>query len=420
MTFTKPALLLLIIATLVTTGCKKSSSSGSGGSTDSTGTGTGSTLSIQSINPTSGPEGTGITVTGTDFGTTAANDSFFVNGHYAALGTLTATTATIQVPVRAGTGAVTVKVGGAGATGPVFTYQYTIASSVFAGNGNINQVNGQGKAASFLYPSGIAMDASGNLFVAESGSGAIRTISPSATVGILPVYAEATIDILSGAANFVEGDIIGLSLDSTTDILWVGSAWDKVLSISTPETAAVEGQLPVGGAQMISQYYGPIGLAAAKGMLYILDYETNDLQVIAKNGDQQSSNVVTGFNGPAAIAIDDSSNLYIANTAGNNILKSTSGGSFTVLAGSGAAGKADGTGTAASFNGPQGIAVDHAGNVYVADSYNQAVRMITPAGVVTTFPGQYSYPCGIVTDLAGDTLFVTDAVGCVVYKITIQ
>ena len=137
MTFTQLPLLLTVIAALLATGCKKSSSPGSGGSTDSTGTGTGATLSISSISPTSGPEGTGITVTGTDFGTTAANDSFFVNGHYAALGTLTATSATIQVPVRAGTGAVTVKVSGKNATGPVFTYQYTIASAVFAGNGDV-------------------------------------------------------------------------------------------------------------------------------------------------------------------------------------------------------------------------------------------------------------------------------------------
>ena len=122
------------------------------------------------------------------------------------------------------------------------------------------------------------------------------------------------------------------------------------------------------------------------------------------------------------MAIDDSSNLLYRQYAREQYLEgqTTPAGVITTLAGSGAAGKADGTGTAASFNGPQGIAVDHAGNVYVADSYNQAVRMITPAGVVTTFPAQYSYPCGIVTDLAGDTLFVTDVVGCVVYKITIQ
>jgi DNA-binding beta-propeller fold protein YncE len=161
-------------------------------------------------------------------------------------------------------------------------------------------------------------------------------------------------------------------------------------------------------------------LCATAALLMTSYYETNDLQVINSMREQQSNSVITGLNASAAIAIDDSSNLYIANTLGNNIMKRTPSGTISILVGSGASGKADGTGTAASFNGPQGIAVDGNGNVYVANCYNRSVRMITAGGVVTTFPGQYSYPCGIVTDLAGDTLYVTDVLGCIVYRITIQ
>jgi sugar lactone lactonase YvrE len=120
------------------------------------------------------------------------------------------------------------------------------------------------------------------------------------------------------------------------------------------------------------------------------------------------------------MAVDDGANLYIANTTGNNIVKrSASTGTVSVLAGSGTKGNSDGSGTAASFWGPQGIAIDSLGNLYVADSYNGTVRMITPSGTVTTFPGKYIYPIGIVTDPAGDTIFVVDAVGCRIYKISI-
>jgi len=93
------------------------------------------------------------------------------------------------------------------------------------------------------------------------------------------------------------------------------------------------------------------------------------------------------FNGPSGIAVDVNGNIYVADWLNHLIRKITPAGVVTTLAGSGLQGTANGTGTAASFNNPTDVATDAAGNVYVADYFNFLIRKITPAGVVTTFAG---------------------------------
>jgi sugar lactone lactonase YvrE len=110
--------------------------------------------------------------------------------------------------------------------------------------------------------------------------------------------------------------------------------------------------------------------------------QTGTLQLLAENASG------TG-NGPSGVAVDAAGNLYLADTNNNEIRKISPAGVATTLAGNpGVAGSADGTGTAATFNSPSGIAVDSAGNAYVADAGNFTIRKITSAGVVTTLAGQ--------------------------------
>ena len=124
------------------------------------------------------------------------------------------------------------------------------------------------------------------------------------------------------------------------------------------------------------------------------------------------------------MAVDSSGNVYVADTGNDTIRKITPAGVVTTLAGSaGNVGSADGTGSAARFYYPLGVAVDSSGNVYVADTDNYTIRQITPAGVVTTLAGlagnsgsadgtgsaaRFYYPSGVAVDSTGN-VYVADS-----------
>ena len=141
-------------------------------------------------------------------------------------------------------------------------------------------------------------------------------------------------------------------------------------------------------------------------------------------GSADGAGLNASFNGPSALAVDPSGNVYVADTLNNTIRKIDTSGNVTTLAGAaGVTGSSDGTGAAALFNQPGAVATDGAGNVYVADSGNNTIRMITPAGVVTTLAGSagvsgsndgtgsaalFSFPEGIAVNSAGTAIYVSD------------
>ena len=105
-----------------------------------------------------------------------------------------------------------------------------------------------------------------------------------------------------------------------------------------------------------------------------------------------------GFNAPFGIAADSSNNLYVADSGNHTIRKITPAGLVSTLAGvAGSSGSSDGMGSAARFWDPTGLAIDGSGNLYVADTHNSTVRLITPAGMVSTLvgaPGQAGFTPG--------------------------
>ncbi len=96
---------------------------------------------------------------------------------------------------------------------------------------------------------------------------------------------------------------------------------------------------------------------------------------------------------PAGVAMDNAGNIYVADSGNHTIRKVTSGGVVTTLAGlAGSHGSVDGTGSAARFYQPEGVAVDSAGNIFVADSLSHIIRKITSGGVVTLLAGTPDFP----------------------------
>ena len=170
------------------------------------------------------------------------------------------------------------------------------------------------------------------------------------------------------------------------------------------------------------------------GNIYVADGNNNRIRKITPSGavttfagsgvagSANGNGTAAEFNYPFDIAIDTSGIMYVTES-GHRIRKITPSGAVTTFAGSGVAGSANGNGTAAEFNVPQGIAVDSSGLVYVADSESYIVRKITPSGAVTTLAGTvgvigradgtgsmatFSYPTAIVVDSTG-TLYLADA-----------
>ena len=178
----------------------------------------------------------------------------------------------------------------------------------------------------------------------------------------------------------------------------------------------------------------PFGVAVgADGSIYMTDAgEHNRIQRIAPDGNvtriaggpEGSGDGVFDkalFNSPSGLAIAPNGDLIVADTGNNCIRRVPIRGETSTVAGNGKPGYADGPGRNAQFNGPIGVAVDARGNIYVADSYNDRIRMITPEGQVSTVAGKgtpgyadgdrntalFDTPSGIV--VAGDnSLIVAD------------
>ena len=300
--------------------------------------------------------------------------------------------------------------------------------------------------ARFAQPIGLVVDSAGDIFVSDTSNSVIRMITPGGVVSTLAGTAavRGMIDGTGAAAAFSLPR--GLAIDGAGTI-YVADAGNNAVRKVTPAGvvttlagAGTSGSIgTTDGSGAAARFNAPAGLALdAAGNIYVIDAGNGHIRKIATSGTVSTQTDTGGttplfYTHPDGIAVDSSGNIYIANTNDHTIVKVTSAGAASVLAGtSGTSGSANGTGAAATFNLPHGVAVDSSGNVFVCDSGNTTIRKITSAGVVTTLAGtvgtagtadgtgtaaQFSDPLGLALDSAGN-IYVADAGAAAIRKVT--
>jgi sugar lactone lactonase YvrE len=224
--------------------------------------------------------------------------------------------------------------------------------STFAGvAGSHGSADGAGSNAQFWAPFGIAVDAPGNVYVADTANNTIRKISPNGVVTTLAGSAghPGKADGLGSQARF--RNPWDVAVDSADNVIVADMSNNTIRKI-TPDGA-------------VTTFAGQAEMAGSAD-----GFATN-----------------ARFNDPFAVAVDSAGNIYVSDSGNNIIRKITPQGVVTTLAGlAGHAGNLDGHVEVARFWNPQGLAVDATGNVYVADTGNNTVRKISPTGAVRTLP----------------------------------
>ena len=291
------------------------------------------------------------------------------------------------------------------------------AVTTIAGQAGIKgSADGAGTNASFNLPNGIAVDASGNLYVADEFNDTIRKMTPVGTNWVVSTLAGQV-----GMAGLIDGmgtntefsTPTGVAVDSAGNV-YVADVANDVIRQITPagyvSTIAGQPHHPghTDGTNNGAQFYMPFGITVdATTNLYVTDGVNETVRKLVPVASGWAVSTIAGqvtnaggadgvgtnaqFNGPAGIVISGGNALYVADDNNNTIRKLTlTGTNWTVSTFAGLVGvygDADGAGSNARFHTPIGVAVDGTGNIYVADANNNEIRKITTGGTVSTFTG---------------------------------
>jgi uncharacterized protein (TIGR03437 family) len=288
-----------------------------------------------------------------------------------------------------------------------------------AGGGTETGDNGPATSAWLYRPTGVALDAAGSLYVADSdnyrvrriSNGIIGTVAGSGAPGCGGDGGPATAAQLRLSPLFdVPGEFQGISVDTSGNLVVADSTCNRVRAISSGTISSL-----AGGAGQLS---GPEGVAVdAAGAVYIADQGRNRIRKIA-NG--VTTTVADGVAAPSGIALDGSGGIYFVEQ-GNHRVRRMSNGVVTTVAGGGA-GCDNCPATEAYLNGAAGIALDAFGSLYVAETESHVIRKVS-GGVIGTVAGtanpgyggdggpalkaQLFYPEGLAVDSVGH-VYVAD------------
>ncbi len=329
------------------------------------------------------------------------------------------------------------------------------AVTTFAGSNTAGAAdNATGTSATFSSPHGIVVDGLGNTYVADFSNNKIRKISPS---GAVTTYAGS--GAFGGADNAVATSATfnaptGVAVDAIGNVYVADFFGNKIRKISPAGVVTTVAGTGASGSSdnataTLATFFKPTSLVLdAAGNIYVTDNANNKIRkisvtggvtTIAGSGASGSSDNATGtlatFTNPYGITIDAAGNLYVVDQGNNKIRKISTSGVVTTIAGSGANATSDNvTGTLASFNNPFGITIDGFGNLYVSEFSGHKVRKISTSGAVSTLAGTgaigssdningslatFGGISGFAADVTGTTLYVADYGGNKIRKISL-
>ncbi len=390
-------------------------------------------LGLDTVYPVTGNVGTIVTING-QFGPNPGQDTVTVNGVKAVVDSVSATRLIVTVPAGAKTGNVVVRAGGRLIQGPVFSFvagpavtaiapasgpagiKVTITGTGFSTIAKEDSVSFNNSPATIL-----SVSATQLIVAAPTGvtSGPVVVVvnnqavnGPVFTAQGLGVSSINPVNFVSPAMDTITG--IGFSATASQNVVQFNGQMATVVSASDTQLVV---QVPAGTTSgAVSVQVG--GLSASGGT-----FSTAGVSTLAGFGRHRGLTNGQGaqaqFSLPLGLAVDAAGDVFVADQGGNNIREISPYGVVTNFAGdpNGGSGFTDGQGAAAQFNGPMDMVIDASGNLYVADNGNLVVRKILPDGTVSTFTTLPSGnpPGGVALDGAGN-IYVTDNASNNVYE----
>ena len=322
-----------------------------------------------------------------------------------------------------------------------------IITTVAGNGGYIYNGDGIPATSAGLNPQGMALDAAGNLYIADSSNHRIRKVDSGGIITtVVGNGSPSSIGDGGPATSAMIASPKGVAVDRAGN-LYIADEWNsrirKVDSAGIITTVAGNGSQVFNGDGIPATSATtpvPQGVAIDTiGNLYIIDIANQRIRkvVVTEIITTVAGNGGSGYNGdgilatsamlnnPQGVAVDVAGNLYIVDIANQRIRKVDRFGKITTVAGNGGSGyNGDGIlATSAMLSSPQGVAVDVAGNLYIADTYNQRIRKVDSGGIITTVAGNggigyngdgisatsamFAYPFGVAVDVAGN-LYIAD------------
>jgi sugar lactone lactonase YvrE len=306
----------------------------------------------------------------------------------------------------------------------------TAITSVLAGSSSSGGLDGTGSAATFTDVAGLVADSSGNVYLTDVIEDTIRKITPQGVVTTIAGTSGTSGDLDGTGTGASFRSPNGIAMDASGNLFVVDSGNNEIRKVTPAGVVTTFAGNPTAGSHdatgTAASFDAPLGIAIdAQGDFYVTDEGNGSIRKITSVGAVTTiaGGSGSGFNdatGTAAkfqllgtLTVAPSGNLFVADQDNDRIREVTPTGAVTTFAGNGTASSSDGTGTAATFIEPYGITSDSAGNLYVTESGRAVVRMITPGGVVTTLAGNgtsgqtdgvgtaadFSDPLGIATVL---------------------